>query len=173
VSGKKTIKKIWRKTVGAELQNPAEKVLGFCSGSMSEIDCQTLRAGAVEVAVFLQSREKHPGPTPSGPNAAWVKIVYRSYHPKPFWFTRECTCKGGTLEDHDPIEEFEIPAGKTEGRPFRADLVVDGIAVDPGVNGGQVSTEVQFTKGGSAGGSQPLHFSVAFPSGRSLRCLCC
>ena len=172
VDGGQVVKKIWRKAVGAQRQAPSERVLANCPRTFPQLHCESFGGGAVELAVFLQSSEKHPDGGATA-NAGRVKIAYRSYHPKPFWFKRQFTCTGGSIAGHDIEEEFEIPAGKTEGRAFRTALVPDGVHVEPGLNGAQVSATIRYAKGEPLIGLDPMPFSVSFPAEMPLKCLCC
>lgn len=172
---KGTAKKVWRKAVGAHKQDPAEVVLSRCGDdSYPGLHCWRSDSGAVELAVFLESPAGHSEGAARSPEQARVKLAYRSYHPKPFTFTRSYECVGGKIAEHDPAEKFEIVAGKTEGRAFRTEVVPDGVTVDRGANGAQIKAALDFGKGKPAlNGDDPVKLAVSFPSGRTLRCACC
>jgi hypothetical protein len=174
MASRKPVRKIWKKVTGARPQEPAEVVLAACRGSSNHgLHCRSVGGGAVELAVFLQNPKDHPEEGDIPADSARVKIAYRSYHPKPFRFTRRYECKGGTIDAHDHEEEFEVAAGKTEGWPFRTEVVPDGVKVERGSGGAQVLAEVDFVGGRRLDRDGPVHFTVSFPAGRELECACC
>lgn len=159
--------KIWRRKPVAD--SPAERVLERCE--WDSVNCWHSPGRETHIAVFLQ---RHPDQEKGGEESVKVKIAYKTFHPASVPFKRRYECFGGSLEEHDDSEGFQLMAGGQSGKQMRSALVPDGVRVERGPNGAEVNAEITFGETDlPLGKSNPVKFSVAYSEGEELVCSCC
>lgn len=161
--------KIWR-VLHADPQEPAERVLSRCGDD--SVHCWSSGPGAIKVALYLQhqSHAKQAGED----DRAMARFAYRSFHPDPVRFTRVIKVKGGEADSHDPDEEFELIAGRTNRRQYRTAVLPDAVGITRSPNGAQVTAVTELGQEDAHGSfhAEPS-FSVSFPEGGQPKCPCC
>jgi hypothetical protein len=167
--GRLDMTKIWRKISGDEPQSPADRVFTRCK--WENVECWVSPAGALEVAVFL---EKHVVDGATSEAQANVRVAYRSFHPKPVRFTRDVSCSGGTVDEHDKTVKLTMLPGRNEGKRYRTGIVPDAVGVTRGASGAQVNAHIVFARSRTQPDVKGEEtFSVVFPDDGTSKCPCC